>query len=130
MLRVPHKHHMNVRAQPDVERQVPSDVVGVLINHDLVTVPEPVVAEAIVIGGNAKIKASKPEALRAATGQDPNVPGAESPGKMSVLPRMIEVIVGVGAAGIVSNPLAIRMNVRRLRVTGGVAEVSRLFSRR
>lgn len=56
----------------------------------------------------------------------PNVATANSAGKVPVLPRVIEVIVGVSRAAIVSNPFAIGVDVRSIGVPGRVAIVPRL----
>lgn len=111
---------MNVGAQPDVERQVPADVVRVVVNHDLVTVPHPVVAEAVVIGGNAEIETAEPEAVARSAGQMPNVAAANSSGKVPVLPRVIDVVVGVSRAGLVPDPFAVGVNVWSIGVPGRI----------
>ena len=46
---------MYVSPQPDVECQVPTDMVRVVINHHLVVVPIPVVAVVIFIGCDTEI---------------------------------------------------------------------------
>jgi hypothetical protein len=46
--------HVNVRAEPSVVLQVPAVVVGVIVDGDLITVPEPVAAEAEVVGATRK----------------------------------------------------------------------------
>ena len=43
---------MNVRAQPNVVRKIPAIVIGIVINYDLIGVPEPIVAEAEIVVGN------------------------------------------------------------------------------
>ena len=117
---------MNVGAQPHVERQIPADVVRVVVNHDLVIVPQPVVAEAVIIRGNAEIETAEPEAVASSTAQPPNVAAANSSRKVPVLPRVIEVVVGVPRTGFVSDPFAVGVNVRSIRVPGRIAIVLRL----
>jgi hypothetical protein len=46
----------------------------------------------------------------------PDVAAANSPGKVPVLPGMIEVKADIVSTGIVPNPFAIVVNVRSLRV--------------
>ncbi len=40
---------VHVRAQPDVVGQVPSHVIGIDIDHDLIGVPQPVIAEGEIV---------------------------------------------------------------------------------
>jgi len=119
LLACPEIHHVNVRAEPDVICQIPADVVRVVVNHDLVGIPEPVVAEAKVIRGNAKKEAAKPKAARAASDDPPDVASADATWKMSVLPGMIEMVMGIIAAGIVADPVVtLDLDVRCVWVSG------------
>ena len=113
---IPEVHHVNVRAQPDVVRQVPALVIRVLVNHDLVAVPQPSITESDVIGGDVEVESPEPEAVRPSATQMPDVAAAKSTGKAPVLPRVINVVVGVSWPAIVSNPFAVGVDVGRLGV--------------
>lgn len=117
---------VNVGTQPDVERQVPTDVVRIVVNHNLVTVPEPVVAVADVSGSNTEIETAEPEAAGPSSRQMPNVAAANSAREAPMLPRVIEVVAGVPGTGIVSDPFAVGVNVRGIGVPGRVVEMLRL----
>src|SRR5580692_1452703 len=108
--------HVAVSPQPHVVRQVPTQVIGIVINHDLVGIPQPVAAKSQIIRRDAEVKAAKPESRRTAPCQVPDVMRAKSAGVMPVLPRMIEIVVRVVLAGIVPDPLAVRMDVRSVRM--------------
>ena len=108
---------MYVSAQPDVEGQVIADVVRVVINHYLVVVPIPVGAIAIIVGSYTEKETAEPEAFAAPTTQVPHVPRADSAGKVTMLPRVVEMIVGIGGAGFMSDPLSVIVNVRSVRVS-------------
>lgn len=95
-------------------------MVGVIIKHNLVTVPEPVVAVIVIGGSNAEIESVKPKPITSSATQVPDVATANSPGEMPVPPGMIEVIAGVSRTGIVTHPFAIVVNVRRIRMPGGI----------
>jgi len=84
-------------------------VVRIVIDNNIVAVPQPVVAEADVIRGNAEIEAA---------------------GKASVLPGMIEVVVRIIGAGVVANPLAVSVDVRRIGMAGLVVKVTGFLSGR
>jgi hypothetical protein len=120
---------VDVSPQPHVVGEIPAEVVRVLIDHDVIPAPVPIAAVANVIGRDAEIEPAEPEARRATAGKMPQVAAAESAGEMAVLPRMIEMVVRVVRTRVVSDPLAIRVDVRSLRMTGRVAERA-MFCRR
>ena len=104
-------------------------MVGIFIDDDVVAVPEPVAAEADVIGSDAEIEATEPEAVGTAPREMPDVAASEAAGKASVFPGMIEVVMGIVAAGVMADPFAIGMNVRRVRMSGLVVEVTGCWGR-
>ena len=114
---------MNVSAQPDVVSQVPAIVIRVLVDHDIVTIPEPVITEVVVVGGNAEVETTKPETLPVSSSEPKDMAAAESTGKASVFPRMVEVVMGVTTAGIVSDPLVVCVNVGSFRMSPLVCKV-------
>ena len=91
-------------------------MIGILVNHDLVGIPQPVTAIAQVERRDAEVETSEPESRRASPGQVPDVMRTESAGEMAVLPGMIQVVVRIAAAAIVPDPLAVRMNVGSIRM--------------
>jgi hypothetical protein len=90
-------------------------VIGILIDDDLVGVPEPAIAKGDVVWGDAKEEAAKPKTRRAASCKVPDMVGAESPSEVSVLPRMIKMVVSIVPAGVMPHPL-ITIDVRGVRV--------------
>lgn len=117
---------MDVGAEADVIGQVPAVVIGILVDDDLVGVPEPIVAVIEVRGRDGEIKAAEPEALAIAAGDAPDVAAAEAAVEVAVLPRMIEMETGVIAAGIVADPLAVGVDVRSFRMPLPVGVVATL----
>ena len=116
---------MNVSAESHVVSEIPAVVVGILIDDDVIAIPEPVATVANVIRSHAEIEAAEPEAVGAASSQMPDVAAAEAARKASVLPGMIKVIVSIVGASAMANPFAIGMDVRRIRMSGLVVEVRR-----
>lgn len=96
---------MNVRSQPDVVGQIPAIMVGILVDHDVVGIPDPVIAIADIVGSNRKIEAAKPETARASPFDAKHVSLAEPAGKSSVLPGTIEVVVRIILACVMPDPL-------------------------
>jgi len=104
---------MNVRTETHVVSEVPADVIGILVDHDLVAAPIPIRYEAKVRVGHAEIKPAEPEAAGASAGEAPDVRGTEAAGEMAVRPRMIEMKAGIVAAGVVTYPDIAASGLRR-----------------
>ena len=116
--------HVNVGAQPGVVGQIPAIVVRVCIDHHVVAVPIPVAAVRQVKVSYAESEATKPEAAGLATLNAPPVATAKAAIEVAILPGVIEAKAGVVAVVAVPHPFAVAMDVRRLRVTLVVVEMS------
>ena len=92
-------------------------MVGIFVDGDLVGAPIPVVAEAVVGGEDAEGEASKPEAFAIAAFDAPDVAGAEAARKVAMSPGMIDMIVGIVLAGVMTDPFAIGVDVWGIRMT-------------
>jgi hypothetical protein len=53
---------VNVGTEPDVVSEIPADVIRVVVEHNIVTIPEPVRAQADLERRHAEIVAAEPEA--------------------------------------------------------------------
>ncbi len=127
-LAVPEIVDVNIASQPNVVSKVPAHVIGVFIDHNLIGIPKPVVTKPHIVRGNAKVVTAEPEASRTAARQPPNMPSPESASKVPMLPGMIEMVVHVVPAGVMTDPLAVRMHVRSVWVPSLVSEVSMLLA--
>lgn len=56
-------HHVHISPKSDVVREVPAHMIGVLVDNDGVTIPEPAIDKGIVVREDAEIVAVKPEPL-------------------------------------------------------------------
>ena len=95
--------HVHERHEPDVVGQVPAIVIGIFVDDNLIGIPQPIVGVRDVVRCDAEVKAVEPEARRAAPDEVKYMRAAEASGEAAVLPRMIEMIVGIVAAGIVAS---------------------------
>jgi hypothetical protein len=128
-LAVPQVLDVNVCAEPYVICEIPTIVIRVLIDHDLIGIPEPVIAEAEIVRGDAKIKAAEPETARASSANPPDVAATEPSGKPPVLPRMIQMIVDIIAPSIMADPsIVLNINVGSGGMTGPIGDAG--FDRR
>jgi hypothetical protein len=113
---------VDVGAEPGVVGQVPAVVIGIGVDDDVIAVPQPVTDVIVVVGRYAEVKAIEKEAIAVASAQVVDVSAANAAGEAAVLPRMIEMVVGIVAAGIVTYPLIIVVDVRSFGVVRLVAE--------
>jgi hypothetical protein len=116
---------MHKRPKPHVVRQIPSDVVGVLVDDDAVAVPEPVVAIVIIVWRNVEEVAVEPEAVSASAGYHENMARPKAAVVMPVLPGMVEVVVLVIAPVAVADPSAVvAVDVGRVGMSLAVAKAT------
>jgi hypothetical protein len=88
-------------------------VVGVVVDHDVVAVPQPVIAISVVKCRNREIESPDRKSTGTAALQSPNMPRAYGPRIVAVLSRMIEVIMWIVSAHIMSNPtIILRIDMR------------------
>lgn len=64
---------VHVRPRPFVVRKIPTNVVRILVNHDVVRIPKPVAAVPKVTGRYAEIKSAEPESGRPPAPEVPHV---------------------------------------------------------
>ena len=95
---------MHVSAEAHVVGKIPARMVRIVVNDDIVGIPEPAAAVGYVVGSDAPVPSVEPEAAWAATGKMPDVMRTETACPMTMLPRVVEMIVGVVRSGIVADP--------------------------
>ena len=93
-------------------------MIRVVINHDIVVGPVPIIDIVIVVRRNTEIKTAEPETLPISALHPVDMIAANFAAEASVFPGMIEVIVGIIAPRVMSNlAIVLSMDVRRLGVT-------------
>ena len=115
---------MHIGAEAHVVGEIPSGMVGVFVDDDLVGVPEPAVAEGDVSRSNIPIPAVEPEAAGAAAGETPNMGAAKAAGEVAVGEWLIHMVAGIVGAGVVTDPGLSVIDVRNVGVAGLVAVIA------
>jgi len=92
-------------------------MVRVLIDDDVIAIPEPVAAEADVVGRDAEVEPCQAEAIGPPSEQPEDVAATEAAGEPPVLPWVVEMVMRIVAAGVVADPLVVPMNMRRAGMT-------------
>src|SRR5260370_42363256 len=77
---------MRVSAEPHVVCEIPSFVIRIVINHDLIAVPQPIAGVIVVIRCNAEVKTAEPEAIPATAAEPEDVPAPNPARKTAMLP--------------------------------------------
>ena len=114
---------MDICAQPRVIRQIVAGVVWIVIDYDVVIVPEPDIGVCVVIRRKLKEIAAYIESIRAPSTKSPDVLRADATDEAPVFPWTVQMIVRIVPAGIVSDPAIIfRVNVRGFRMALLIAE--------
>ena len=107
---------VSVGAESYVIGEIPADVIGIVIDDDVIGIPQPAVYKAEVIGSNAKEESIEAEALRTSSPKPIDVIATDLAAEVSVCPGMIEMIAGIVRAGVVPDPLIVCVDVRRFRM--------------
>jgi hypothetical protein len=102
---------VDVGAEPDVIGEVPAIVVGVIVDNDVIAIPEPVIAVSKVKRANAEIEAAEPESIGAASTESPSVTAANAAGEVAMFPGMIQMEAGLVASVVMSDPFAVVVDV-------------------
>jgi hypothetical protein len=118
---------VDVDAQADIVGKIIAGVVGIFIDHDVVVVPEPIVGIVVVVRCELEVDAADAEPLAAAAAKPPDVLRANAEGEASMFPGMVQMIVLVAAAGVVSHPNIILVDMRGLGMAGLIVKSAPLI---
>jgi hypothetical protein len=98
-------------------------MIWIVVDHDLIGIPQPSIAEADLDRGNVPIPAVEPEAVWAAAAKTPDVSASEAAGKATMGKGLVEMKANVNAARVVSHPDP-SIHVRGIGVPVPVTEVA------
>ena len=118
-----HVNYVRVNASPGVVGQVEAQIVRILIDHDRIGIPEPVSHVRVVLGRDAKVRTSEPEAGWTAALQPKHMTRPEPQRKASMFPWMVQMIAPLVAAHIVTHPLPIAVHMGRIGMSLLVAKI-------
>lgn len=108
---------MHVSSDSGIVGEIPARMVWILVNHDRIGGPNPVVDIRVIERGDAEVSATEPEALAGAPLQMEDVTGSKTECKAAVFERMIEAETAVIRWIVfVPDPLAVRVDMRSIGV--------------
>jgi hypothetical protein len=113
---------VSISAQPGVISQVIARVVRIFIDHDVVTIPEPIIDKAVIVRRNTEVGAIKPESIPVTSPKVKLMPTTEAAREASMFPGMFHMVVGIVPPGIMSNPVTVCVNVRSFRMARPVGK--------
>jgi len=91
-------------------------VVGIVVDNDVVSVPEPIAAVTGVKWCDPEVVSTEPEAIGTSADDAPDVAATETTLKVAVFPGVVEVETGVIPSHVVADPFAVAVDVRSLRM--------------
>jgi hypothetical protein len=118
---------MDIGAETRVVSEVPAWIVGIFVDDNVIRVPEPGVCVSEIVRSDAPVPVIEPEAVRAAADEAPTMCGTEAAIPMAMFPRVIEVVVRVVGAVVVTDP-ASAIDMRLVGMANLVGEVVIVFS--
>jgi hypothetical protein len=84
-----------VGAQPNVVSQIVAYIVGIVVNHDVITVPEPIVDITKIRVCDRKEEAAKAKTVGITSTQPPNMACTDGAGKAPMLPRAVKMVTDI-----------------------------------
>ena len=114
---------MHKGPKSDVVCDVPADMIGILVDHNGVAIPEPVINVAKLAWEYAEIVTVKPEPPAVPALQPEDMTASKAARKASMFPRMIKAEALIIRSRIVANPPIVRVHVGRVRMSGSVGKV-------
>jgi len=120
---------MDVGSEPDVIGEVPANVIGIIVDDDVVGIPEPVVTVTKVVGSYGEVETAEPEAAGTTASEAPDVAATNTAGEVAMLPRMIQTVMRVVAAGIMAHPSPSGIYVGSIGMSCFFTEVTILLGR-
>ncbi len=119
---LPQIRHVDVGSKPGVIGQIPARVIRILVNHDRIGIPKPIGDIRIIEWGDGKVEAIEPAAVAVTTLKMENMALPEASPEVTVLKGAFQMKSTVSLSPIVSDPAAIVLDVRSIRVAGGIPE--------
>ena len=86
-------------------------MVRVIVDHDLITIPEPIIAEGVIGLGNTEEESAKPKTRWTSSPKAEDMTPADAARKSPMFERPVDVVPGIIAARVVADPLIVCVNV-------------------
>ncbi len=97
-------------------------MIGIVIDDNLIGIPEPIGNIGIIERGHREVKAVEPEVIAVATFNAPRVARTETAGKPAMFERTIQMEPAIVTTEIMPHPTSVRVNVRPFRMARHIAE--------
>ena len=113
--------YVRVGAESRIVGKIPAFVIRIVVDHDVIVVPIPIINVAEIEGSYAEVISAEPEAAGRATTQAPDVTRSDSSLESAMLPGAVKVESGIATAIGVADPLVVLVDVRSFGVRGFIA---------
>jgi hypothetical protein len=109
---------VGIGSEAGVIGEIPAWVIGVVVYHDVVAVPQPIAGVVKVVRSYAPEEAAKPETISASAFEAIDVVATNFTAEASVFPYVILVVPSIVAATFMTDPLIVlSMHVRSFGMT-------------
>lgn len=116
--------HVHISAQAHVVSKIPSNMVRIVVDDNLIRVPEPVAAEGEIGFRDHPVPSVEPESAWPTAGNTPDMRRTEASAEVAVFPGMIEMVVRIVRPGVMTDPRLAVIHVRDIGVAGLVGVVA------
>ena len=113
--------YVHVDAESWIVGKIPAIVIRIIVDHDVIVVPIPIIDITEIEGSYAEVISSEPEAAGPSAAQAPHIARSESALEAAMLPGMVKVESDIATAIGVADPLVILVDVRSFGVRGFIA---------
>jgi len=104
---------VGISAESGVISEIPARVIWVVVYHDVVAVPQPIVGVVVIVRRDVPVKAAEPETVAASPFETIDVVAANFAIEPPVFPDVILMVTRVVTAPVMTDPtIALSMNVR------------------
>ncbi len=120
---------MDIRSKTDVVSEVPADVIRIVVDHDVIGIPQPIVTETDIVRSDGEIESAEPETARASASEPPYMFAPKPSGEATMLPRMVDVVIGIAPSGVMTDPTLAIVDVRGVRMSFLLLELAMFLDR-
>jgi hypothetical protein len=97
-------------------------MVRVLIDHDVITIPQPAINEVIIVRRNREVGSVKPESVPVTSPKVKNMPRTKAESEASVFEWTLDAVVRIVTPCVVSDPRTVHVNVGSFRMSRPVGK--------
>ena len=116
--------HVRIGAQARVISQIPSGMIGIVVDDNVVRVPIPAVDKTPVIGCDAEVETIEPKTAWPTAAESPTMTRSEPSGEAAMRIWLVQMVIRIIASRVVTDPCSAVIDVRGVWMARPVAVVA------